>query len=296
MEEIISNEHKLMIIGGHQPKDKTFLKTIENTLNYGNNAVSIFTSSPQDMKMVVLNEPDVAATREFVRTHKITLVSHLKYIYNFARPHSGKMLYTIKVAVNELTNIAQLGGIGGVLHFGKSIDMPIKEALNNMYLNIIDVIGQIKDLPIKLILETSSGQGSEMLTNIPDIGSFYKRFTPVQQAKLGFCIDTCHIFAAGYDIRTLAGAKSFLKLWKKNIGLEKISLCHLNDSKMPLGSRKDRHEYFGEGYITNPELGGSEKGIQLIVKILVKLGVPIILERGVSIDVGEIDFVRSLVV
>jgi len=247
------------------------------------------------MKLITLNAADAAATKEFVKAHKIVLVSHLKYIYNFARPHSGKMLYTIKVAVNELANIAQLGGIGGVLHFGKSVDIPIKEALNNMYLNILDVIGQIKDLPIKLILETSSGQGSEMLTDVRDIGEFYKRFTPVQQEKLGFCIDTCHIFAAGYDIRTVAGAKSFLKLWKKNIGLEKISLCHLNDSKTQLNSRKDRHEHFGEGYITNPELGGSDKGIELIVKVLTKLGVPMILERGVSVNVGEIDFVRSLV-
>jgi deoxyribonuclease-4 len=184
------------------------------------------------------------------------------------------------------------------------MNMQIEEALQNMYENITIVISKVfhvgtssqKRKILKIILETSSGQGSELLTKIPDIGSFYKRFSSQQRKHIRFCIDTCHIFAAGYDIRTEEGVKEFLLLWEKHIGLENIILIHLNDSEMPLGSNRDRHAAIGSGYITNKKLDGSMDGIKYIVNFANKMNIPMILERGSKNTKAEITKVKKLIV
>ena len=141
---------------------------------------------------------------------------------------------------------------------------------------------------VKLIIETSSGQGSELCYKLEDLKYFYEMFQPKYRKRIGLCIDSCHIFAAGYDLRTSKKVIKFFSYLSKLINLDKILLFHLNDSKKELGSKKDRHEKLGKGYI------GLE-GITQIIKICYKLNIPIILETPRLNHTPEIKFIKKII-
>lgn len=291
-------------LGAHINFQGSYLKTVKKIKTIGGNVVSLFIGSPKQLRLEDLNEDEVEKVRKFISENNIQLVTHAKYLHNFSRPYEGKQKFFVKVYSSELDNTYRLGGFGSVLHFGKSVDMTMEDALQNMYENIIMVINKVfhvgtsshKRKHLKILLETSSGQGTEILTKVPEIAEFYKRFSSHQRKYIRFCIDTCHIFAAGYDIRTEEGAKDFLLLWEKSIGLEKISLIHLNDSETPLNSHRDKHAPIGSGFITNKKLDGSIEGIKLIVNVAAKMGIPMIIERGTNATKAELNKIRKLIV
>lgn len=292
----------VLYIGAHINKIKDYYTTIKKIKTLDGNVVSIFVGSPKQLKIIDIPEKEVGKINEFLKVNKIILVTHAKYIHNFARPYEGRYKFFVKVYASELENTYRMGGIGSVIHFGKYTDMTIDESLQNMYENLTMTISKVfpigtsshKKKNLKIILETSSGQGSELLTQVPDIGKFYKRFSTHQRKHIRFCIDTCHIFSAGYDIRTAEGMKEYLKLWDKHIKIDRIVLIHLNDSAMPLGSKKDRHAPLKTGYITESKLGGSMDGIKFLVQIAKKLNIPMILERGDNPTKLEINYIKQL--
>ena len=104
-------------------------------------------------------------------------------------------------------------------------------------------------LNVKIILETAAGQGTELLTNIYNLINFYEKFSNEEKEILKICIDTCHIYSAGHDIREEEQVELFIKILKKGIGMKNIALIHLNDSKREFNSHVDRHEKLGKGTI-----------------------------------------------
>ena len=120
-----------------------------------------------------------------------------------------------------------------------------------MFSSILYILNQTeKYKDVYFIIETSSGQGSETLTKLEDLAHFINKFKNTKyENRIKLCIDTCHIFAAGYDIRDKNKFNEFIKLFDKLIGLDKVILVHLNDSKEDLNSHKDRHESIGKGKI-----------------------------------------------
>ena len=286
-----------LLIGAHLNKNgKSYLATIKTILPLGGNVVSIFIGNPQDMKIATVNPKEAEQVAQFVADNGITLFSHSKYCINLASPKAfAHHLYS-----TELNNIYQMGGIGSVVHVGKSVALPLKEAEENMKNNVSKVIKKVFTTPqkkkdLRIVIETGASCGTEMYWRIEDLGKFYHSFTRTEKKYIKFCIDTCHIFSAGYDIRTKEGMKDFLRLWNKHIGINKVDLIHLNDSKTKLGSRVDRHEQIRLGYITSPHLGGSIEGIKYLVKFCKKHSIPMILERGsAGATKNEIIFIKSL--
>jgi apurinic endonuclease APN1 len=128
---------------------------------------------------------------------------------------------------------------------------------------------------VKLFLETSSGQGSEILPTVHNdmsaLAAFFARFPKKYHSKLSFCVDTCHIFAAGYDISTKKQAATFMKEWDEKIGLHHLGVVHFNNSVHEVGCRKDRHACIAHGKI--PVEGLVEFGM-----LAMKRGIPVILE------------------
>lgn len=207
--------------------------------------------------------------------NKLGIVIHSHYFINIAKDIDR----SISLITKDIIIARKIGAIGVVVHTGKSVSLDINEAKKNMYNVLISIAENTEEYDTKIyssnpkiILETSSGQGTETCSDIGDFVKFYKK---LKKSKYGnrfiVCVDTCHIFAAGYNIKKKEEIKTFFSYLTKSIGNDQIGLIHLNDSKRDLGSNIDRHDNIGNGFIGKPAL-------KYIFNMFKKIGVPIILE------------------
>jgi len=204
--------------------------------------------------------------------NKMLFSVHINYTVNIAQD-SSKYNWWINNLVEEIKLAHYIGAFCVVIHLGKSLDLNIDVALNNMYINLLKVHHKLNKINIKILIETSTGQGTEMCYKIEDLAKFYNKFKLNNDLskRFGICLDTCHIFNAGYDITSKKGVEEYLKLFDKLIGVENIKLIHLNDSKNKLGAHIDRHENINKGFI------GLE-GLNQVIIFFTKLQVPFVLE------------------
>jgi len=290
----------VLVLGSHINKNKTFLDTLKLTKCLNINCLQIMTSSPKNSQLGSISKKEADECLNYVVDNDLFLMTHSKYILNLASPKAWvHHAYSV-----QLENAYKIGGSTSVIHLGKQCKMSYDEAYKNTITNIKKTIKKVfsgagakeKKKYLRISIETSSGQGSEMLTRIEELGQLYKKFTAAEKKLITFVIDTCHIFAAGYDIRTKKGAEDYWKKWNKEIGKNRVIAIHLNDSLNPLASRKDRHGQFGKGYITNPALGGSPEGIKEIIRIAKEKSIPLILERGsetITDIKKELDYIKK---
>lgn len=246
------------------------LNDINDLVNKGINLFQIFVSVSTDY-----NSEKYTKILKMIKNKKIYIVVHASYTINLARRWTD-FDWWIQQLINEIQISGKIGAFGIVVHTGKQLDLSISEALNNMYTSFLYIHNKTLDyMDVKIIIETPSGQGTETLTNIVDLckfmNKFYKHPDKNINERFGICIDTCHIFAAGNDIRSEKGTDIFFGIINDAIGIDKIKLCHVNDSKGELGLNLDRHQNIGKG-----EIG--KKAIINIVKFMKKLDVPLILE------------------
>ena len=170
-----------------------------------------------------------------------------EYSINIAQDIYHSNIYTF---IEQIIIGEKLGALGIVIHFGKSKELSIEEGLNNMYNNLMEICKETPNVKIKILLETTSGQGTELCTDFEELGQFYKLLLKSKyKNRFGICLDTCHIFSAGYDIRGKTKFKKVINIFKKHIGTKYIKLIHLNDCKVKLGQRIDRHSIIGKGNI-----------------------------------------------
>lgn len=199
----------------------------------------------------------------------IIISVHISYTINIASDPNNYS-WGIMQFVEEIKIAHKIGAYAVVVHLGKQLDLTKEVALNNMLINLLKVLDITKDIDIdiKILIETSTGQGSEMCYDMNEFCMFFKK---IKNNRIGICLDTCHIFNAGYDIRTKKTTELYLKNFEDKIGINNIKLIHLNDSYNDLGMHIDRHQNIGKGYI------GIE-GIKQIIMFFSKLNIPIVLE------------------
>lgn len=211
---------------------------------------------------------------KYIKNNKIHLLVHASYAINIARnwKPSDSM---VQQFISEIQKCSDIGAFAIVIHTGKHLDMSIPEALNNMYTLLLYVHSETSKSKIQILVETPAGQGTETLVQINELCRFMNKFYthPNNDIKkrFGICVDTCHIFAAGYDIRTKQQTDKFYSIINETIGIDKIKACHINDSKNDLGSMIDRHANIGHGKI-------GSKPLKRIIKFMKNLQVPIIFE------------------
>ena len=194
--------------------------------------------------------------------------------------------------IKEIILAHKLHAEGIVVHMGKQMELSKEDAYNNMYSCLLYIHQQTKkDSPVTIYLETSTGQGSELCFKIEDYAYFFKKLLRHKNKEISdrfrLCVDTCHIFGAGYDLTTEASIKMYLEAFEELIGIRYINLIHLNDSKMELGSNVDRHENIGAGYI-------GKEGLKYIVKYFKKINVPIVLETPYENILQDLEFIKNL--
>ena len=234
-------------------------------------------------------------TKEYQRFKNIAkenfqnIIIHLSYTINIAHNWS-EYSWWISQCIIEIKTANRIGAKYVVLHLGKSLDIDLNIALNNMYSSLLYISNKLKDIPIMILLETSSGQGSEMCIRIEELAKFINKLLQNKNKhiseKFGICIDTCHIFNAGYNLNNSKNVTDYLKEFDKLIGIKNIKLIHLNNSKTEFNSRLDRHDNLEYGKI-------KVEGIKEIIKFAKKLEIPLILETPDNHIDEDIMFIRN---
>ena len=218
-------------------------------------AFQVFLGSPMSLKTKEITPDMCNQIKEFISENNIKLFSHGAYVFNIAQytnyKNKGEDEYDksltlldnamLNRAVNELENISKCGGIGSVFHVGKHLsknkDVDKTPFEDNMFHFIKDVIDSTNNINSWFILETAAGQGTELLVHLKELGDFYNRFNKKYKKRVKICIDTCHIYASGFDIRD--NCEIIISNIDKYIGWNNVALIHLNDSQKPLNSRVD---------------------------------------------------------
>jgi len=213
-------------VGYHIKKEKKLVDSLTSLPTYAI-PYQIFLGSPKVNKMVI-SEKELEETRAFIESKNASIYVHSQYIINLCNDDQK----VVDLLIKNLEYASKGGFKGVVVHTGKYTDRDKKEAIQIMRNNILKVLESGYDCP--LLLETPSGQGTETLTDLEEFVDFVNEFK-----QLRICIDTCHVFASGYDPLE----------YIKNVDPKRISLIHLNDSKGKCGSCVDRHEYIGDGHI-----------------------------------------------
>lgn len=243
--------------------------------NAGGNLIQIFLTLPHQQ---ITEERSLKGLEEFnkyLKNNNMKVVVHSSYIHNMARNWD---LYSwwLKNLELEIKYAHKIGAIGLVLHFGKKLELSVEEAYNNMYTSLIYLHNKtIKYKEVIILLETSTGQGTEVCFKMEDLSHFYKKFSKNNNKSIKdrfkLCLDTCHIFSAGYNLKTKEDIKIYLENFEELIGLRYIKLIHLNDCKVDVGSQKDRHANIGKGFI-------GFKSLLYLYNFFKKLNIPIVLE------------------
>jgi len=240
-----------MIIGAHITRETTIIKTMDQIKKNGGNALQLFTTNPRSLH-ITNNEKYLKEShliKKYCNINKFSIIVHSPYAFNIAKPFilgKKQLEITDTIVFNDLMTANIIGAIGYVIHVGKSTTNTIQESLLIMKNNIKNIINEMinHNIKTKLLLETPAGQGTELLKDFNDFINFYYSFSEEEREIFKICIDTCHIWNAGYELNEIIEL-----IPDKN----DIICIHLNNSKSIKGANVDRHEYLFEGKI-NPLL------------------------------------------
>jgi deoxyribonuclease-4 len=268
------------------------IKDIRESIYYDMSCVQIFLSSP---KTFMLSRLSISSQRSISKILKknIAVYVHSRYVINLARDKSyPKYINGINVAIDDINLSSKLGCSGVVFHVGKSVDMDVNLALNNMLNNIKIIIDNTREYNGVFILETSSGAGTELCYKLEHLGEFFKHIPRKYKQHIRFCIDTAHIWACGYNITTFDGMLDYINTFNTLIGWKYVTLIHLNDSGVLCNAKKDVHANITEGYIWN----NNTDGLDLLLLICQLTNKHIVLEtpKCRDGDFAEFDIFNNL--
>ena len=276
-----------LYLGCHISITPSILDGIHYGESIGANAFQIFMGNNRSasLKNKTKFEPNECnEIKQYINKNNLSLIIHSIYLLNFCSypPYSGHIKYQHANIQYDLKYGAMIGAKCVVLHIGFKKNLSEDEAIKNLILNINYICKYMPD-GIILGLETSACRGSEMGCTLEQLdtiwkGIKYNNYTHTMGSiiKVGFVIDTAHIFSSGYDISNLNGITDYLKKFDKMIGLKNIVTFHINDSKYNLGAKKDEHMGIGSGNIFNTNSG--MKSLKYIKTLCIKKKIPMILE------------------
>jgi deoxyribonuclease IV len=214
----------------------------------GCSAIQIFTKNQRQWKHAPLTEEQIEQYKnELTKSCIKIVIAHDSYLINLCSPDKNNLHKSRESFIFELARCQALGISGLVFHPGAHMDLGEKKGLSLIAESINIGLEKFPEINTKLLLETTAGQGTSLGYRFEQLEQIIRKIDAKE--KVGVCIDTCHIFAAGYDIRTSESYQVTFKKFDDIIGLNKLGVFHLNDSKKEFGSRVDRHERIGEGKI-----------------------------------------------
>ena len=236
-----------MLIGSHVSMSgkKMLLGSSKEAYSYGANVMMVYTGAPQNTRRKPIEELNAEIGKKFMAENGIKeVVVHAPYIINLANTtKEGYIDFAIDFLKEELRRAEAVGATQVVLHPGSHVGAGVDVGLNQIIYGLNQVI--TKDQTVQIALETMAGKGTELARTFEELARIIDGVTYNEHLSVTF--DTCHVHDAGYDIKNdLSGV---LTQFDKTVGLDRIKVLHINDSKNPVGAHKDRHENFGFGEI-----------------------------------------------
>ncbi len=218
--------------------------------NLGANTFQIFSSSPRQWKASIPSSPAIQLfqrAREKFDLHP--LVIHDNYLINLASAHEETRVRSIEAFRGELVRAIAIGAEYLVAHPGNYKGQSVEQGLLGFLQGVTTAAEGLKFDKLTLLIENTVGAGAQLGKRFEELHVLREYAKQMTHLPVGFCLDTCHLLCAGYDIATEEGLSATLKEADRLLGLENVPVIHANDSKAPLNSHIDRHANIGEGYI-----------------------------------------------
>jgi deoxyribonuclease-4 len=257
-----------MLIGAHVSPSGGLARAVERGVERGCESIQIFNQSPRMWKGRAYGEADAADLAGALDGSPVrAVVIHAIYLLNCASSERQVRAKSLASLTNSLRSGAAIGAAGVVLHPGSAKAGDVPRALKRAATTIRAALADSERCP--LYLENTAGAGGTLGGSVAELAELIEACGG--DSRLGVCLDSCHLFASGYDIRTAAGMDALLAEVDERLGLARLGCLHLNDSQAPLGSNRDRHANIGAG-----ELG--ERGCAAFLAAPELDGLPCILE------------------
>ena len=274
----------MLRIGCHLSSSKGFLHMGKEAVKIGENTFQFFTRYPRGSKAKEIDEKDVAAFLEFSREHGIgQILAHAPYTLNPCSKDEKTREFALLTMEDDLKRMEYIPGNCYNFHPGSHVGQGSQEGIRM----IADRLNQIlkEEQRTTVLLETMEGKGTEVGRSFEELQAILEKVE--LKDHMGVCLDTCHVYDAEYDI--VEHLDEVLETFDQIIGLQKLKAIHMNDSKNPFGSHKDRHEKIGEGSL------GLEAFRRIINHPSLK-GIPIYLETPNELDgyAQEIALLKSM--
>ena len=234
----------MLNIGCHLSTSKGFENMGKEALSIGANTFQFFTRNPRGGAAKKIDEKDVAALLELTKTNNFaTLLAHAPYTLNLCSADERTREFAFEMMTDDLARMEYLPNNFYNFHPGSHVKQGVDIGIDY----IVEMLNKIlkPEQTTTVLLETMSGKGSEVGRTFEELKTILDRV--ILSDKMGVCLDTCHVYDSGYDI--VNDLEGVLAKFDEIIGLDKLCAIHLNDSKNPFNSHKDRHETIGQGYI-----------------------------------------------
>ncbi|GBC70972.1 putative endonuclease 4 [Candidatus Calditenuaceae archaeon HR02] len=259
----------MVLLGAHVSISGSIALSVDRARELGCTTFQIFTRNPRGWISKKLKDEEV---EEFVRRRREAgyevVVAHMPYLPNVASPEALSWRRSVKSLAEELQRCEMLGLDYLVCHIGSHMGKGIERGIAQVARAVNETISRV-EAKCMILLENMAGQKNSVGSYFPQIRAILDKVD--DQKRVGVCLDTCHLYAAGYDISVKEGLEKTLSEFDESVGLKALKVLHLNDSRGKLGSHLDRHEHIGRGYI-------GEEGFRVIVNHKSLRGLPMILE------------------
>jgi deoxyribonuclease-4 len=273
-----------MQIGCHVSISGSIDKAVDNAVERECSAFQIFTRNPRGWHAKELSKDDIKNFKNKLKASKIdkfAICAHMPYLPNLSSPKPDGFEKSVKSLVEEVERCGELGIPYLVTHLGSHLGTGEEEGIKRL-VKALTTAGQVKN-DVMILLENTAGQKNSVGSDFEQLGEIFKQLKP--EKKFGVCLDTCHAFVSGYDLRTEKGVKETFKEFEKHVGMENLKILHLNDAKGEIGCNLDRHYHIGLGNI-------GEEGMTAVVKLISKKKIPIVLETPIDDTRDDFENVR----
>ena len=245
----MTSPRKLPRLGAHTPTSGGMAKrSIAYAQEVKAEAIQVFASNPRGWAMPEANVEADKLFRDKALELDIETYVHAPFLINLGSPTVGTYENSVASTAYSLRRASEIGSKGVVVHTGSAVDADyVDKAWKQIKKGMMPVLNKLKDEDPWLLLEPTAGQGQSLVKKLDDLLHYFEALE--WHPKVGVCLDTCHVFAAGHDIAKKGGMTETLDLLVKLVGIERIKLIHTNDSMDVCGALKDRHQNLGDGEI-----------------------------------------------
>ncbi len=267
-------------LGAHVSVAGGLATAFERAAALGCDAIQVFVKNANQWRARPLADADAVAFRAAHAASGVgAVMAHASYLVNLAAADPRVLALSTVALTDELERCGRLGIAGLVLHPGAHLGRGDEAGLDRAAAALDRTLAALPGLRTRVLLENTAGQGSCLGHRLEHLAALRGRLPQARRRRVGFCIDTCHAFAAGYPVADPAGWRDFVAEVAGRLGLAHLGCIHVNDSLRPCGSRRDRHAHIGEGLM----------GLETFARLLAEpalASVPMIVETEAGKDLA----------